>query len=65
MSNQASYQNDVDRLGDRVKLVLESLNGAPGVDQEILIRAGALLGMGFAGLDTAIDPEKSEKFYAE
>lgn len=62
MSNQASYQNDVDRLADRVTLVLDSLSGAPGVDQVILTQAGALLGMGFAGLDTAIDPEKAKKY---
>lgn len=63
MSHQERYQNDVDRLGDRVKLVLDSLQDAPEVDAEILMYAGSLLGMGFAALDAAIDPEKSKSYH--
>jgi hypothetical protein len=64
MSNNESYQNDIDRLADRVLLVLSSLEGAPGIDQEILHTAGKFLGMGFAALDAANSPEKSADYQA-
>lgn len=35
----AQYRNDLKRLSDRITLVLESLEGAPGVDQSILADA--------------------------
>lgn len=54
MSQMESYQNDVNRLGDRVTLVLKSLEQAPGVDKELLLKAGAILGIGFAALDAAV-----------
>lgn len=63
MSNYESYQNDVNRLADRVLLVLGSLDGAPEVDKEILDTAGKLLGMGFAALDAAISPEKTLEYH--
>lgn len=63
MSHQERYQNDVDRLSDRVRLVLDSLVEAPDVDSVILTYAASLLGMGFAALDTAIDPQKSNAYH--
>lgn len=63
MSNYENYQNDVDRLADRVQLVLSSLEGAPEVDKEILDTAGKFLGMGFAALDVAISPEKTLEYH--
>ncbi len=63
MTNYENYQNDVDRLGERVLLVLQSLEDAPDVDKEILSSAGKFLGMGFAALDAAISPERTLAYH--
>lgn len=52
-STKDQYVNDIDRMADRCQLVMDSLEGAAGVDQEFLEKANEAMTLAFVWLGIA------------